>query len=100
MTVRRTKIVEQLAAEGYSVTERTMRYWESRGWLPKPFRGDGGYATYRETPIDTARMLAATRPRNISALRNRVTVHDYPDKVVTVEVKGEDIFVRINTRKD
>ena len=100
MTVKRSAVVESLRAEGHEVTERTMRYWESRDWLPRSVRGTGGFATYIQSPINTARLLAATRPKRIAKLRTQTIVHHYPDKTVTIETSGDDIFVRINTRKE
>lgn len=74
---------------GFSVTARTLRYWESCGLLAKPQR-EGRYAVYDASLIERAELLAATRPKQMAKLRRRN---------VELQIVGETLVLRVKPKK-
>ena len=67
----RDEVVELLTDEGYDVSYRTIRYWESEGLLPSPIRS-GRRVYYDDTSISKIRFLCATRISSFREMRQSV----------------------------
>ena len=92
----RGEIAEIMQEEGFSVTERTIRFWESSGYIAKPVRF-GRRVLHPEQVLGSIRALAATRPAAIRDLRKRVTPRH--GRIVDVNTTGDTLVVRISYNK-
>lgn len=67
----RDAVASLLRAEGYSVSKRTIRYWENSGLLPCAVRA-GRRVVHNANVLLKARLLAVTSPRAMAAARRDV----------------------------
>lgn len=75
------------------LTERTLRYWESTGLLPRPVRL-GRRVFYAPVALETIATLVATRPAAIARLRRRAR------SSVTVEQCGEVLVLKVKFKRE
>lgn len=71
----RSEIAQTIEQEGFEISERTLRYWESVGLLPKAQR-IGRRALHNPAILGNVRLLAATRPKAVAAIRSQYVVRD------------------------
>jgi DNA-binding transcriptional MerR regulator len=90
MPYDRKQICSLLVGEGYEVSERTLRYWESKGQIPRS-RRIGRKAVYEEGDLDRIRLMAATRPKAISNIRRATK----SKSITSMEIVGNMLVLRI-----
>jgi len=69
--IPRDQLAALAQAEGMTLTSRTIRYWASKGWIPKPWRieGEGPRAYYPLSLLERLRVLSALRPHRLQAIK-------------------------------
>ncbi len=92
----REDISETMQDEGYDVTPRTIRYWESRGFISRPVRF-GRHVVHPADVLNSVRALAATRPAAIRVLREKVMSRR--GQIVSVEATDDTLIVSISYKR-
>ena len=75
---------------GGDISERTIRYWEQEGLLPKAQRM-GRRAMHPVTILPKVRALASTRPSSMSRIRRQI---------VQVEIEDQQVILRIKWKEE
>lgn len=89
----REQISNKMQDEGLGVTERTLRFWEAEHMMPSAVIVDGR-AVHEPSVLGTVRMLAATRPKQLSRLRK-----NGHEKVEIVKITEDELVLRISYRR-
>lgn len=90
----RDQISDKLCNEGFDVSTRTLRFWESEDMMPSASLIDGR-ALHKPSALAIARALAATRPKALAELRRNGSKH-----VQIVKMTEDEIVLRISYQKE
>jgi len=92
--LNREQIVEKLYEEGFDVSVRTLRFWESEGMIPSA-EIIGGNALHNRNVLKSVRVLAATSPKALAKFRRNGA-----SNVQLVELTDDEIVLRISYKKE
>lgn len=90
----RDQISEKLQDEGFDVSVRTIRFWESEGMLPRADLIEG-QASHRVGSLSTARVLAVTRPKALAKFRRNGN-----ESVTIIKMTEDELVLKISYSKE